>query len=532
MCFMKSYDYIVVGGGSAGCLVANRLSADGARVLLMEAGGSGRGNIWIRIPVGYLYTMGNPKTDWCHVLAENPFLDGRRLNYPRGRVLGGCSAINGMIYIRGQKRDYDRWADAGCEGWRWEEVLPYFIRHERNASLVNEFHGNDGEMAVQPIISEWEVLDAFAEAAVVCGIPRCEDFNRGDNFGVGYYQVNQVGGVRQTMADAFLKPVLGRDNLSVMTHVTVRRLILEGRRARGVEFSAPDGSVGRAMCDGEVVLCAGGIGSPHILQCSGVGGREALNACGVPVAHELPGVGENLQDHLQIRVAFRMKGVKTMNELTHSLVGRARMALQYALFRRGPMASAPSQLGCFAYSSSAHEAANLQYHLQPLSLGAFGEPLHAFPGFTASVCDLRPASRGVVRPVSADPLAPPVIDTRFLSASEDRKTAVEAIWHAREVCAAAPFARFVQEELAPGAEVVEEEALAAAAGRISTTIFHPCGTCKMGTDEAAVVDPQLRVHGLEGVRVADASVMPFIVSGNTNAPTVMIAERCAEMVSN
>lgn len=530
----RRYEYVVAGAGSAGCLLARRLADAGSSVLLLEAGGTGAGNFRIKIPVGYLYTMGHPSADWCFVLRENPHLNGRRLPYPRGRVLGGSSAINGMIYMRGQSRDYDRWAES-CPGWSWKETLPFFIRHERNESLGGELHGQEGEMWVSELRSRWKILDAFAEAAVSCGIPKTTDFNAGDNFGVGYFQVNQRRGMRHTAADAFLgrSPAGARPppSLEVICQAQARRVLIENGRACGVEYQSPQG-IETAYADREVILSAGSIGSPHILQCSGLGPPEVLEQAGVKVLSPLSGVGENLQDHLQIRPAFKVRGVRTLNEMSHSLAAKAVMAAEYALLRSGPLSSAPSQLGLFAKSDPSEPSPDLQYHVQPLSLDRFGAPLHREPGFTASVCHLRPHSRGFVRIESADPLAPPVIDARHLSEEYDRVVAARAIRHAREICAAAPLAKYAPEEIAPGTPAQTDAELAQAAGTYSTTIFHPCGTCKMGADSdpLAVVDAQLRVRGVERLRVADASIMPDIISGNTNAPTMMIAEKAAAMI--
>ncbi len=532
------FDFIVVGAGTAGCLLANRLSADaGARVALLEAGG--RDNYhWIHIPVGYLYLMGNPRTDWGYQTAAEPGLNGRRLAYPRGRVLGGCSSINGMIYMRGQARDYDTWRQLGNPGWAWEDVLPYFKKHEDQWALdpdalepgaFERMHARGGEWRVELARIRWEILDAFRAAAAEAGIAKVDDFNGGNNEGCGYFHVNQRTGVRWNTSKAFLRPVKHRRNLSIETDALVERLTLEGKRVTGLVVR--QGGTRRSLrAAREVILCAGAIGSPQLLQLSGIGAGGLLDGLGIPVRHELKGVGENLQDHLQIRCAYRIEGAPTMNERFQSLIWRAGFVAQYAVLRRGPMTMAPSQLGAFVKSDPSRDTPDLQYHVQPLTLPKFGEPLDPFPAFTASVANIRPTSRGWVRITSVDPGTHPEIRPNYLTTEEDRRVAAASVRITRKIVSMPALAKYHPQEFRPGLEFDSDDALAKAAGDISTTIFHPVGTAKMGSDAWAVVDHRLKVRGLAGVRVADASVMPTITSGNTNAPTLMIAEKAAAMI--
>ncbi len=530
------YDVIVVGGGTAGCLLANRLSADpSCRVLLVEAGGRDD-YAWIHIPVGYLYCIGNPRTDWLYFTEEDPGLNGRRLRYPRGRVLGGCSSINGMIYMRGQARDYDGWAaQTGDAGWRWDECLPYFKRHEDHWRGGDALHGAGHEWRVERQRLSWEILDAFAAAAREAGIPASEDFNRGDNEGVGYFEVNQRRGVRWNTAKAFLRPAAGRPNLEIWTGATTTRVLVEDGRAVGIEVRPHGGgALLRPRAAREVVLAAGAIGTPQILQLSGIGPAALLHSHGIEVLHDLPGVGENLQDHLQIRAVFEVEGVKTLNTQANSLLGKAAIGLEYLLRRSGPMSMAPSQLGAFTRSSPAQRWANVEYHVQPLSLDAFGEPLHRFNAFTASVCNLNPTARGRVQIRSPRIDDAPRIQPNYLSTPEDRQVAADSLRLTRRIAAMPALARYRPREVKPGVQYQSDEELARLAGDIGTTIFHPVGTCKMGADgdPLAVVDSRLRVRGIGGLRIADASVMPSITSGNTNSPTLMLAERAAEWLAH
>ena len=541
------FDTIIVGAGTAGCLLANRLSADPSRrVLLLEAGGQDNYH-WIHIPVGYLYCIDNPRTDWRYRTEPSAGLNGRSLLYPRGKTLGGCSSINGMIYMRGQARDYNHWAAlTGDDAWNWDHCLPDFKAHESHYQLdagapadpaVARFHGGGGEWRVEKQRLRWEVLDAFRDAAQQAGIPLTGDFNRGDNHGVGYFEVNQKSGWRWNAAKAFLRPTaLRRPNLSLWTDAQVARLVFErgddgALRCSGAEV-VRGGKGGHRLTVAarrEVVLCAGAVGSPQILQLSGIGPADLLQRHGIPVLHDLQGVGANLQDHLQIRAVYKVQGARTLNTLASSLLGKAAIAMEYALSRSGPMSMAPSQLGAFTRSDPSMPHPNLEYHVQPLSLDAFGQPLHTFPAITASVCNLNPTSRGSVHVKSSNFEDAPAIAPDYLSTQEDRKVAADSLRVTRNILAQPAFARFQPQEFKPGAQYQSDEELATLAGDIASTIFHPVGTTKMGRadDPMAVVDPQLRVRGVHGLRVVDAGVMPTITSGNTNAPTLMLAEKAA-----
>ncbi len=529
---MADYDHIIVGAGSAGCVLAEALSRDPAtRVLVLEAGGHDDW-IWFRIPVGYLFAIGNPRADWMFRTAAEPGLNGRSLGYPRGRVIGGSSAINAMVYMRGQAADYDHWRQLGLPGWGWDDVLPVFRAQEDFFAGADAAHGAGGPLRVEPPRVTWPVLDIWRKAAAEAGIPPVDDFNRGDNEGAGYFHVTQKRGTRVSAAGAFLKPALARPNLTLETGCLVDRVAVEGGRATAVHW-LQGRSRRSARARGQIVLAAGALGSVQVLLRSGIGPGAALQRLGIPVARDLPGVGQNLQDHLQLRMIYKVTGARTLNETYWNLFRRAWMGIDYALFRRGPLTMAPSQLGAFARSGPDADRADLEFHIQPLSLDRFGEPLHRFPAITTSVCNLRPVSRGQVAITSPDPAAPPEIAPNYLSAPEDRRIAAASLRLARRIAAQPAMARLKPVEYLPGQQVGDDdESLARAAGDIGTTIFHPVGTAKMGTasDPMAVVDARLRVYGVAGLRVADASVMPTITSGNTNAPTMMIAAKAAAMI--
>lgn len=525
----SEYDYVIVGAGSAGCVLANRLAADGRyTVALVEAGGADNW-VWFHIPAGYLFAIGNPRADWMFRTEAIAGLNGRALNYPRGRVIGGSSAINAMIYMRGQAADYDHWRQMGLTGWGWADVLPHFLAQEDHFQGASEFHGAGGAWRVDAPRLRWDLLDAFRAAAGEAGIPSTEDFNHGDNEGCGYFHVNQKNGRRLSAARAFLKPAL--KNIRLITEALADRIGFESGVARGVVIRrGHEETILRARR--EVIISAGAVATPALLERSGIGDGGRIAALGVPLVHHAPGVGENLQDHLQLRCIYKVTGARTMNMDYRSPLKRALMALDYALRRRGALTMAPSQLGAFTRSSSDYATPNLQFHIQPLSLDKFGDPLHAFPAFTASVANLRPTSRGAIHAASAVPDAAPIIAPNYLSTEEDRRVAADSIRVTRRIVASPALARYRPEELRPGAHLASDEELVHAAGDIGTTIFHPVGTAKMGTDSdpMAVTDACLRVRGVERLRVVDASVMPTITSGNTAAPTMMIAEKAAEMI--
>ncbi|MBD3609494.1 MAG: GMC family oxidoreductase N-terminal domain-containing protein [Gammaproteobacteria bacterium] len=532
----KSFDYVIVGAGSAGCLLANRLSADpNTNVLLLEAGGKDN-YFWIHIPVGYLYTINNPRTDWCYKTEPDAGLNGRSLHYARGKVLGGCSSINAMIYMRGQPRDYNEWASLGNKGWEWDNVLPYFKKSENYIHGADDLHGDQGELSVEERRVHWEILDAWRDAAIENDLPLVDDFNRGDNGGTAYFQVNQKKGRRQNTHQAFIKPIRHRKNLTVVTHAHVEKLLLEQQdgeqRATGVHVRINGSELQTIKANKEVILSAGAIGSPQLLQLSGVGPAALLQKHGIEVKHELPGVGENLQDHLQIRNVFKVQNVTTLNQMANSLWGKIKMGLQYLLFRTGPLTMAPSQLGAFAKSDPSYETPNIEWHVQPLSLDKFGDDLHSFPAITPSVCNLRPTSRGHVHIKSASSYDHPEIKLNYLSTKEDQQVAIDSIKFTRKIMASDALKQYQPVEWKPGVEAQTDAELLKAAGEMGTTIFHPVGTCKMGHDDMAVVDDQLRVHGIKGLRVIDASIMPTLTSGNTNAPSIMIAEKGADMILN
>ena len=531
----QRFDYIIVGAGTAGCVLANRLSQDPSKqVLLLEAGKKDN-YFWIDIPVGYLYTIGNPRTDWCFETEAEPGLNGRSIGYARGKVLGGCSSINAMIYMRGQQSDFDHWADLGNRGWGWQDVLPIFRRSENYQHGADDFHGGNGEMRVEERRVNWEILDAWRDAAEECGIPKIDEFNRGDNFGNAYFQMNQRNGKRWSAVRAFLDPVKDRANLTILTEANVRKICFDDNlaepRATGVAV-LHGGQEHVFTANNEVILAAGAIASPQLLQLSGIGASETLHKHSIATLIELPGVGENLQDHLQIRTIYSVDNTITLNQRARTPWGMALMGLEYFLRKTGPLTMPPSQLGAFAKSDPSQPSANMEWHVQPLSLDKFGSPLHKYNAITPSVCNLRPSSRSTVALKSNKPDDAPAIAPNYLSTQADLDVAVAGLRFTRKIMAAPALAPFNPKELKPGPEVTAEEDLQRAAGDLGTTIFHPVGTCKMGPghDTSAVVDDQLRVHGIKGLRVIDASIMPTITSGNTNAPTVMIAERGADFI--
>ncbi|PCI87725.1 MAG: choline dehydrogenase [Hyphomicrobiales bacterium] len=525
------WDYIIIGAGSAGCVLANRLSANSKhKVLLIEAGKKDTHPL-IRVPVGYLYFMNNKVIDWGYNTAPDQGLNGRSLPYPRGKTLGGCSAINGMIYSRGQSQDYDNWAALGNQGWAWQDILPLFKKSENHHRLKDQNHSQLGELPVVEQRLSWDILNHVEHAANEIGINSTDDFNDGDNEGCGYFDVNQINGSRYSAARAFLDPIKHRDNLTIVTQALVHKINLVDKVATSVSYEV-NGLMKTAHAEAEIILSAGSIGSVQILQLSGIGDAEFLHNVGVKPTHQLAGVGQNLQDHLQIRTIFKLKGATTLNDISKTLWGKFKIGMEYIINRSGPLAMAPSQFGIFTKSSEAHQRANIEYHVQPLSLEKFGEPLHKFSAVTISVCNLRPKSRGYVNIISNNVNDAPIIKANYLSHKDDKQVAIDSIKHARKLMQTKVMNEFNPTEYKPGAEIISDAELLKTIGDISTTIFHPVGTCKMGKadDEMAVVNDKLQVHGIKNLRIADGSIMPNITSGNTNAPIIMIAEKAAQMI--